>query len=690
MNAQDWNYIAEGGAHAIFEYKYNPTNTSCNHTTKTSDTTTSSNEDKSLSLFSNQVLRIKKCDLTKAFLLHSNHYEDEYPRNYESKSTVNVIGHTNNDNVSKPRSLAGHLCNNRHESFQYSFVCEVLRGFIDVPIQMDISFDFVCELYIKTMKEHTSIRNNTRIPPSRLKDWSIPQYNKYKHKFNQHDIDGTIHSNTNGNKTMNCSPSCVIQAFLQPNYRHYGQYHEHNSTTISKTLSIEIKPKAGYIPYSPLIHPMNRVKFFHTRFELLQQLYSKGIISKGWSSLSSSSSSPTTSMRRMSYYNPMDLFSDELVDKKHAMKELFSCPQNNLKVFYDNILLYGEKNKEEDGQKNDGLLSETMSSSSSITTAKIHSVLKDVFHNNNNKNFFDDENDNGNQDSSSLNLVLQNKIQDLICNILQKHSNSLLHNLQLLQKRLDVLDYDGVIIIYQHLVDLCDGSMEDADTLVDSNSLLDGKSVKEAATYFFQESMKHTVNVNDDMDHTATTSNSIHQYLGSGSDQVALFLKLCDEVETRLTEYNSIDNMDSNDNDHEILIEEADRWYNSAMEIVKKFDKNDCVGLLQSWLMSLMMCDISFIITVCRITDNSTDLNYPSNEEDCLRNLDGNNSNDSEWNRLSSTPSSDLRILTKDGCLFQYRIKIIDLDGKPAKKLRNRDKMERKISLFQSSIFTNK
>ncbi len=76
----------------------------------------------------------------------------------------------------------------------------------------------------------------------------------------------------------------TIKATMQPNYRRH-HYHcskplrshsypckeaNMNILMMNKTLSIEIKPKAGYRPYSPLIQPQNRAKFFHTRFEILQ------------------------------------------------------------------------------------------------------------------------------------------------------------------------------------------------------------------------------------------------------------------------------------------------------------------------------------------------------------------------------------------------------------------------------------
>merc|ERR1712012_1024559 len=52
------------------------------------------------------------------------------------------------------------------------------------------------------------------------------------------------------------------------------------------------------------------------------------------------------------------------------------------------------------------------------------------------------------------------------------------------------------------------------------------------------------------------------------------------------------------------VIDEIDRWYNCAKGYVCEFSKEDCRVLLQNWLLSLMMCDVSFLITISPADDD--------------------------------------------------------------------------------------
>merc|ERR1739844_640303 len=103
------------------------------------------------------------------------------------------------------------------------------------------------------------------------------------------------------------------------------------------------------------------------------------------------------------------------------------------------------------------------------------------------------------------------------------------------------------------------------------------------------------------------------------------------------------------------------------MGYVLRFSKGDCVEMLRNWLLSLMMCDVSFIISMSRL--------------DChdvkgLGNVVGrdNDSKKGDFDRsFECSARNELRVYTKNGCCFEYQIKVIDLDGKPAKKkIRNR------------------
>eukprot|EP00892_Ulva_mutabilis_P005549 jgi/Ulvmu1/3366/UM156_0023.1 len=82
------------------------------------------------------------------------------------------------------------------------------------------------------------------------------------------------------------------------------------------TYSVEIKPKCGFVPDSPFIHPDNRVKHNICRYQLHQHLkLQQGTVSA------------------LSSYVPMDLFSVDEDRQISALLALMDNPQNNFKVW---------------------------------------------------------------------------------------------------------------------------------------------------------------------------------------------------------------------------------------------------------------------------------------------------------------------------------------------------------------------
>ncbi|GMH13899.1 hypothetical protein Nepgr_015740 [Nepenthes gracilis] len=89
-------------------------------------------------------------------------------------------------------------------------------------------------------------------------------------------------------------------------------------------LSIEIKPKCGFLPSSRFIAEENAVKKNVTRFKMHQALKLH-----------------QHQISDLSDYDPLDLFSGSR-DRVHtAIKALFATPQNNLRVFLNGSLVYG-------------------------------------------------------------------------------------------------------------------------------------------------------------------------------------------------------------------------------------------------------------------------------------------------------------------------------------------------------------
>lgn len=89
-------------------------------------------------------------------------------------------------------------------------------------------------------------------------------------------------------------------------------------------ISVEIKPKCGFLPLSEFIAPENTIKRSVTRFKMHQVLkMHQGKISE------------------ISAYDPLDLFSGSRDRVHEAIKNLFKTPQNNFRVFLNGSLILG-------------------------------------------------------------------------------------------------------------------------------------------------------------------------------------------------------------------------------------------------------------------------------------------------------------------------------------------------------------
>ncbi|CAI8606470.1 unnamed protein product [Vicia faba] len=92
----------------------------------------------------------------------------------------------------------------------------------------------------------------------------------------------------------------------------------------SHSISVEIKPKCGFLPLSTFISEGTAIKKKITRFEMHQALkLQSGEISQ------------------RSVYNPLDLFSESKERVYKAIKNLFTTPQNNFRVFLNGSLTLG-------------------------------------------------------------------------------------------------------------------------------------------------------------------------------------------------------------------------------------------------------------------------------------------------------------------------------------------------------------
>ncbi|KAF5180025.1 Inositol-pentakisphosphate 2-kinase [Thalictrum thalictroides] len=98
----------------------------------------------------------------------------------------------------------------------------------------------------------------------------------------------------------------------------------HGTLKGNPCISVEIKPKCGFLPSSKFIREQNAIKKSVTRFRMHQLLkLHKGEISQ------------------KSEYSPLDLYSGCIERINKAVKALFTTPQNNFRIFLNGSLIFG-------------------------------------------------------------------------------------------------------------------------------------------------------------------------------------------------------------------------------------------------------------------------------------------------------------------------------------------------------------
>ncbi|KAK6784370.1 hypothetical protein RDI58_017825 [Solanum bulbocastanum] len=90
------------------------------------------------------------------------------------------------------------------------------------------------------------------------------------------------------------------------------------------SISVEIKPKCGFLPQSEFITEDNDIKRSVTRFKMHQALKLN-----------------QEKISEVSAYDPLDLFSGSSDRVRMAINSLLKTPQNNFRVFLDGSLIFG-------------------------------------------------------------------------------------------------------------------------------------------------------------------------------------------------------------------------------------------------------------------------------------------------------------------------------------------------------------
>ena len=121
--------------------------------------------------------------------------------------------------------------------------------------------------------------------------------------------------------------------------------------------------------------------------------------------------------------------------------------------------------------------------------------------------------------------------------------------------------------------------------------------------------------------------------------------------------------------------QELNIHYTEATAAVQKLSREACVYLLQNWLLSLAMCDVSIFVSfrvssdeICAAGNSMGWKRYRNGEKQQSRVL--------RQEKINKAGLLQCRALVDDtevaSAVLDYRVRVIDYDKKPAKKLRAR------------------
>ena len=437
------------------------------------------------------VLRIRKSDLAAAAV----HHHPDSLRVYHYYKLAEIKGSTSST-----------------ERFDRLILEPSLGIYLDVHRTLVLPASFCAHLYQATISTNV-------IPSSRLPSWTTESQCDVT---NVDQINATLLRNHTRLKLHKLSPiSC--------------------KTIRSITMSVEIKPKGGYLATSPLVLPAHRCKFSHSRYYLQQQLMERGFVRKGWHRNEESDTASNQQVFTRSSYSPLDLFSGNFAKMSGALKELSKSMQNNFRVWCDGDQIFGEYE--------------------TLAQTKYQELLIRVLGTK-------DHNPNITADAKSTLLDL---IVSVVATVLDRET--LLEGLLSLQL-LDAIDGDGAVLVYRRLVSLCGGSQSEVEKALEQHYLLRDESF---------------------LSTTSLDGNSTRDILVSSPYQ----LPECPHLHKLLNEsaeFRSLLHIRQ-----EAVLDSEGSFFNtfhsSCCRHVKHLSKQACIYLLSNWLLSLTMCDVSFFVT---------------------------------------------------------------------------------------------
>lgn len=447
------------------------------------------------------------------------------------------------------------------------FVAPQLAPYVDIPELVPLEWEFLGALRETTLAAGV-------VPPSRIKDWN-PKPGGEGDVIRQPPI-----------------------GMLVVDYRKIPASMKEQDVQVVPTrrrFCIEVKPKAGYLSRSPLVHPNHRVKLTKSRFALLQELHQQGHVEKGWAK--------TASGIKRSSYEPLDLFSKDRMRMYHAIESLVESPQNNLKVWYDNQA------------------ATKLATFGSNATERVQEDVASY--------------PNSRLDERHAKHNFGSLIADLLVPVLAHET--LLGKLQSLQQ-LDILDVDGAILVSDRLVELCGGSEQEAETII------------------------------SDWLERAGDQREVHPLLSASPFHIpsknSTLLRLCQTIEEFRELLSGFD----------LLLPQAaalDKFYSEARDLVSNLSREECAVLLSSWLLSLAMCDVSIFVTFEQL---------PRLGKETFQSgvTAGQAEESKSFIAASVDKGSGIVSTNENGTMsrFEYRVRLIDCDQKPPKKLWGRKQKE--------------
>jgi len=503
-------------------------------------------------------------------------------------------------------------CKSSSQTFQKNIIQPLIGcQYIDIGHTVHLPTSFCSQLYQQTI-------SSGLIPNARLSSWQK--------------------KNCNGSVCNEKGIAALLlrdyTSYLSPPSPSASQQLQSKSSS-SKMFSVEIKPKAGFITTSPLVLPNHRCKYQSTRYALQQELMRLGVMQKGWQQQRQiTSTSEEGCGFTPSQYSPLNLFSNDINQIHKAISDLMNNMQNNIRIWYDGIGL----------------------GSDDVAVGFDEMILNDLL-----------DSDDDSKPATTDNTNIRDAVTRIVSTILY-HEQDLLSNI-LSKQQLDVIDGDGAVMIYERLVQLCNGSNVEAEALLDEALLVPSVDFAVDAVEKKQSNVYHSI--------TESSPYTFPQHCKS-------LRKLLDEIE-KFDKYmrdHHLQNKEAaavhDDYNGNITLDESivDAAHIKSMDHINHLSKEGCIYLLQNWLLSLVLCDISFFITfrVVSIECDHQEVVTKCQSDDqsgivvCLLPT----KNDAP-STLSSTSSSSVAI--------QYEVKVVDCDPKPAKKLRGRKEIENKFSI---------